>query len=452
MALISTPPDAIRELPSHRTEFSKTFELPGNARRFIARQRRVHVPADIEKYKVGGFPSWEDVDLDFVLQGAVYGVGNAWYACSIERSRIAYTYTSKLEGHVEIELAKIDGQPLHFHALRFAPVVAGNKLTFPAFLPDLDLEFEARAEGLFVNKILHSDQAPRRFTWHIERDRDCPLKVNCETQGHDNHGELDSGRKNAKKGDKCRRIEMQHDVKEVAPGKLQTAQDFEEIWTGRTFYHDDERRLQPDDAKIYPVWIDQDITQPITATIDDGYTGGGFPTTWFYTQPTNFFGYYSLAAYSNGWRFAIGVPQGSTITLAELKVEVTSVVGAGNTLTLYAYDVDDAPQFASVTVLPTTVAPITTASVTQVLTAVGQVATNTTTIVQEIVNRAGWVTGNHISFVNRNPVTVGGTDGGYIEDYTNPGTNEPVLEITFTTPAVTNIVPRTMPAGWMRRF
>ena len=285
MALITPPPGAIEELPSHRTEFSKTFRMPGEQFKFIARQRRVHVPGDVNMYTQGGFPDWQDVDLDWVLGPSGYYVPNAWYTCQVETGRIAYAYTSKLEGRVEIELAKIDNIAVAALSLNFSPVVNGDTITFPSLLPDLDLEFVARAEGLYVNKILHSDAAPRNFTWHIEKSKDCPLKVNCETQGHDNHGELEPSRNNAKKGDKCRKIEMKHQVDDVPPQKLQEAQDFEETWTGRTFFHDDERRLQPEDAKVYPVWIDQDIIQPITATIDDGYTGGGFPTTWYYNLP-----------------------------------------------------------------------------------------------------------------------------------------------------------------------
>ena len=228
MSLIATPPDAIEELPSHRTEYSKTFRMPDNQFKLITRRRRVHVPGDISTYKQGGFPDWQDIDLDFTLVGGVYDVKNAWYSCRVERDRIAYSYTSKLQGEVEIELTKIDKAPVGTLPLHFAPVVSGNKITFASLLPDLDLEFEARAGGLYVNKILHSDAAPRNFTWHIEKDKDCPLLVNCETQGHDNHGELNSGRNSAKKGDKCRRLEMQHQVTDTDPKKKHSAQDFEE--------------------------------------------------------------------------------------------------------------------------------------------------------------------------------------------------------------------------------
>lgn len=454
MALITPPPGAIEELNSWRTQFSKTYRMNGRENKQIIHRRPVHVPGDIAAYRKGGFPDFQDIDTDLELRPEGYCIKNGWYECCIEVGRIAWRYTSKLDGIVHIELARIGSQIVSELPLQFNPVLVGNTLTFPAILPGLDIQFIARASGLFCNKILRSTTVPRVFGWRIECSKDCPLQINTTTQGYDNYGLQDLDRQSAGKGDVCRRIEMQHSVVDATPNELAVAQIFTETWTGRTFTHDMERRLQPQIDCVYPVLIDQDIIQPITANLDDGYGISGY-TTWYYNNAINYFGYASGTgnSYYGGWRFPLAVPQASVITLAELIVNVTSVIGAGNSFDVFAEDVDDAAAFADTTRLPQNIAPITTASGTHTFTSTGLQTANVTSVVQEIVSRPGFTSGNNIAFVHRNLANTGpATDAGYWEDYSNVGTNESVLEVTFTSPIGANIVPRTMPIGWLRRF
>jgi len=427
--VITPPPEAVQELVDERTQHSKTFEMPNNERKLIASLRRVHVPEGKE---------WVDVDTDFELTGDQYTVKNALYTCTVDRDRIAYTYTSKVKGVVEIELMKIGNQPVKSLTLNFAPEVTDNRILFPSLLPDLDLEFVALAEGLYVNKILHSAAAPRDFTWWIEQDQDCPLRVNMQTQGHDNDGLVAQDRQGQKKGNVCRKLEMVHDVQDVTKKKLDSACEFGETWTGRTYKRDDENRLVLDDECEYPVWIDQDITQPVTADADDGYSvsNGGFINSF----ANNYGGYFSSGAYYPFARFlALNIPQGSSITLADYIINITSVPVAPNTMDIYAYDVDNAAQFAIGGPRPET-SPKTTAKTVAALDSAGLKTYNVTALLQEIVDRPGWVALNNVAFFMLNPVSTGGSYGAYIEDYSNAGTNEPVLEVTFLPPAITQQV------------
>lgn len=434
--IIPMPGGAIREIEEERTQHSKTFEMPNGRKKLVASLRRAHIPDDIDKWRSGDSVGWVDIDTDFELKGNQYTVKNTWYTCTIETDRVAYSYISKDKGLVEIELRKIGNQAVENLTLTLKPVAKENVLTFPGLVPDLDLEFVARAEGLFVNKIIHSASAPRDFTWGIEQDADCPLHVNMKTRGHDNHGVKSPNRTSGRKGDTCRKIEMVHDVRDMPAQKHASACEFGETWTGRAYKRDDERRLVIDDEVEYPVWIDQDIVQPITADADDGYsvTNGNF-----YTSLTQFFGAYGGYLYYPFARFlALNIPPGSTIVLADLIVNVPTISASGNTGMIRGYDVDNAAQFAVGGPRPES-SPQTTAGISANLTTTGLKTFNITSILQEIIDRPGWAALNDfaLSFLEFTP---GGINGGYIEDYSDALGNEPTLEITFDPPPTDSAV------------
>ena len=420
------PAGAVREETAARTECGKLYTLESGAKQLVVTQSPQHLPTDLQAYEAGLPTGWIDFDLDFYqFPDGGFGVKSAWYTCYIEPQHIHWTYQSLRYGRVQIWLTHLGTVEVEQADLHFEPVIDGSYLRFLQVVPDLDLVFEAKKSGLFLYKILHSDQAPREFTWMIEQPEGSPLNVNTETIGRDNHLEHDPTRARASRRNRCRPLDMRHEIELLST----TRREFRESWTGRTFERDDEGRRGLRDDCVYPAWIDQDVTEPITATVDDGYEST-FPS-FYNANIQNFFGYYVGNTYLPFFRFqTVAIPNAQLIDNATLTIEVLSLYNGGNTMTVFGYDTDSSAPWSSPAVLPSMV-PRTSASTTAVLTAAGTVALDVTGIVQEIVARGQWPMGGNLSFFLDDPVTVGGNYGGYIEDYTNAGTNEAVLTVTF---------------------
>lgn len=419
---IRTPVGAV-EIVSARTEHAKLFQMPNQKRKLIVSRRQQHTrEGDI----------WRDIDTDFERSGNTFHVKNACYRCTIQTDRILYQYESKANGTVRVELTHIGINEVRTLPALFNPIVSGNTITFHNLLPDLDIVFEAKANGLYVYKILHSASAARDFTWLIERSSDSPQVINRATEGHDNHGLQSPLRRAERRRNVCRRIEMRHSVTNEMPRHLDIAESFNECWTGRTFWRNLEGVQQLADDVEYPVFIDQDITEPITVNIDDGYQT--FPTIYFYNTNTQaFFGYYGTNTYYDFFRFRdINLARGEDIELAELTVNVNSVYGAGNSHTVYGYDTDSSAVWANPGVLPSNVTR-TTATANISLTSTGLQTVDVTTIVREITARSGWTNGNDMSLFFAQAGTTGANNGGYIENYEGAG-QEPFLEITLAAP------------------
>ena len=126
----------------------------------------------------------------------------------------------------------------------------------------------------------------------------------------------------------------------------------------------------------------------------------------------------------------VTVPQGATIDSATLTLNITDVTGAPDT-TLYGVDVDDAAAFADPGNLPSA-ATRTTASADPDPASAGTKVITITTIVQEIVDRGGWASGNAMAFVVAD--NAGSGDNTWsVEDYEDEeGTAKATLDITYT--------------------
>lgn len=134
-----------------------------------------------------------------------------------------------------------------------------------------------------------------------------------------------------------------------------------------------------------------------------------------------------------GLRFqsVTGPVSGATINSATITFNVTNINGTPNT-TFYGVDADDPAVWANPGNLPSN-ATQTTASATG-LTATGSQQVDVASIVQEIVNRAGWASGNDMAFVCED--NAGSGDNSWVaEDYQAAGTAEAVLDIDYTNPA-----------------
>lgn len=164
----------------------------------------------------------------------------------------------------------------------------------------------------------------------------------------------------------------------------------------------------------------------VTDTADDGYEG-------------TFFGFDTslVASGFNGFETGVGfvrflnvtVPQGATIDSATLTLNITGITGTPDT-TLYGVDEDNAAAFADPGNLPSAAAR-TTASADPDPAGTGTKVITITSILQEIVDRGGWASGNALAFVAVDNAGSGANAWG-AEDYGDAGTAEAVLDITYT--------------------
>jgi hypothetical protein len=130
----------------------------------------------------------------------------------------------------------------------------------------------------------------------------------------------------------------------------------------------------------------------------------------------------------------IDIPQGATIDSATLTLKRISTSGSP-TINIYGSDVDNAPAWGS----GNRVKDITkTAAFTVLDTANATSANDVTAIIQELVDRPGWASGNDISFGFFQPST-GGNWKGY--SFEKGGADIPTLDITYTAGGGVTAVP-----------
>lgn len=133
-----------------------------------------------------------------------------------------------------------------------------------------------------------------------------------------------------------------------------------------------------------------------------------------------------------GLRFrAIGVPQGATIVAARLRFVVDEPDAVSTSLQIRAHAVDDAPEFSTAT-RNVSSRPLTTASTMWAppsWSTVGQTqdSPDLTSVVQEVISRAGWVSGNDMALI----LTGVGERTG--EAFEGSASTAPLLHIEFET-------------------
>lgn len=161
----------------------------------------------------------------------------------------------------------------------------------------------------------------------------------------------------------------------------------------------------------------------VTDTADDGYEGGeGISTGTVSAGMSAGITKYAFLRFLN-----VTVPQGATIDLATLTLNIVDVSSPDTTL--YGVDADNAAAFADPGNLPSA-ATWTTASADPDPAGTGTKVVTITTIVQEIVDRGGWASGNAMAFVAAG--NSGFFSGWEAEDYEAAGTAEATLDITYT--------------------
>ena len=172
----------------------------------------------------------------------------------------------------------------------------------------------------------------------------------------------------------------------------------------------------------------------VGASADDGYWGTGFSPTYDNTATTFIVGSF-FGAHGSIWaRFTnVTIPNAATISSASLQVNpgVTSSASCGTSIVGIANDNAAAPANFSDANAPS--GGLTTATVSWTFGAwtagTWDTSPDISTVIQEIINRAGWSSGNALVVEGRY-VTVSSYRQG--STYDSSSTVAPKLDITYT--------------------
>lgn len=381
----------MQEIKSKRTLKAKHFDLGGNKRRCIASVADVHYRDEQGRL--------QDIDLTPSDKGTHFENTTAPYKVQVSKTSVSLTYQSRTLGTASMTLVRA-GTAKSFN---IDPVVTRNKITYRDIVPDCDIILHLYPRGVEWFKVLKSASAPKEFEWQIEHDDECAFKMNARHAGRDKQK---------------RKIELSKSETPNAAPIGKKAFTFAEAFTGRVSHIKDKKTRQRGwiDTPEYPVIIDASITEEVAAGDDDG-TGLEFfsviggstvfssktvgPIATQIVLETAFAGNTSTFTKFHADIYNlftnVGIPSKSTINSAVLKGRLLAVVGS-NPFLVKGQDDDNAaiattgPAFFA---LPRTSAEV-TGSITTAET--GTRSFSITNIVQEIVNRAGWASGNNMQF------------------------------------------------------
>jgi len=150
-----------------------------------------------------------------------------------------------------------------------------------------------------------------------------------------------------------------------------------------------------------------------------------------------------------GLRFLnVTIPPGSTVTAATLSLNISSLTYDDIDLDMYAEDTDDAGTFttAASNVSGRT---LTTATVQWIEGSAGagvQVSPDISTIIQEVIDRGGWASGNDIAIILR-----GRTNDCRFEAIDGASGTYSTLDITYTAPGGSGVPKHAMYYARARR-
>lgn len=360
------------EVVEKRTLTSKTFRLGPREFHISKRGKPIHYLED------GSFKEIDlGVDANFRVEKAPYKLR------LLAAGKVGYHYISRANGGwMEMELVSLDGQPVGKVQRRRD----GDKVRW-TISPDVSMYLQAKPTHPEIFKVYGS--APHTTAWKITASDDFPGQFNPSTRGKDSAGD---------------NLEI---LTEYIAGI------FTETWTGRVSrIPEGERRRrmkQWSSDPVFPALVDAAITENIEAGADDGMlivsqgqpeilsTAGTLVACGTSAWTTG-----GARDYS-GLRFqTLAIPAGATIVSATLTLNITENVGfgAGPNIKIFGNDVDDAPAWHLTLNPPNDISKTT---------AFANLAANTprqlgkqidvTTVVAEIVARAGWVTGNDLALV-----------------------------------------------------
>jgi len=349
----------MREIIEKRRPHCKVFDLGGRRRKLIASVAPLHYVRD---------GKIEDIDTTPFRGDRHFEVTKAPYRLKIDPERPAYLYTNENGRQVEVELIEVGGAPIQ--AAQGIQEDAGV-IRWVNIAPQTDVMFKPLRKGIEALVVLYGPEAPRQWKWRVRGEKELLLSP----KGHDARQQV---------------LELSHQW----DGDELTIE-----WAGRATSRQKLRQKQGFSEDIFwPVVIDPTINESIVNGADDVYTyyRPGFIDIFNSTRATVFAGSSGSARDYAGFRFrSLGVPQGAMIQSASLSVDVTLAFQAVP-VSVYGDDVGDAAAWSVSNRVRNITRTTAVANVT--LSATGIYPIPVTGIVQEIVARSDWASGNAMRF------------------------------------------------------
>lgn len=406
---------------------ARIYELdePGKLRaRYTTAPR--DMPVDFAAWRRGERVEFVECAPGWVRQGNEYRAAGAWCNVTIKSDLSLIQYRSKAgTGAVDLSLDRLGGARVARY--RGTPQIRGTSLVFLDVATDYDLVFKLTNIGLRIFKRLKSSAAPKSNEWVVDELNSDFVQVNYRTEGQDNED-----RTAVRDTDLRKRRDVQLTQEFPAPGR------FRETWTGKTVRVDNTTRQRTlEDDVAYPVYIDFDITETVPGDQDGAatiYSYWGSGIFWYenhgWVQPSN------KGHYSAHFRFtSVAVPNGATIDYCRFGIYINYVSGPQvDGMNWYFQGVDDAPAWSHGYIYGGGAPYLKNLATTNydyidVGTTGQKYATGMAAALQEIVNRAGWASGNDLrvmGFFTGNWVT----EYIYFDEYfdSNPAT----LDVDYT--------------------
>jgi len=421
------------EVIEKRTMSSKTYDM-GNGQ-FV-----VYQGAGAYHYKedpLDDMEQWKEVDLSWRQVGDRYIMDTAPYIVELLTDGVGYTYTSRMGGSVEVRLTKVGGKNVDSLSLSKVPRINLDntaQLGYFNILPRLGFRFDLKSLGIEIYKLIGSAQGPKGFEWRITRDISGKFSVKKTIVGLDNQQ---------------RWLDVSTIIgpeDRTQPEKIRYT--IAETFNDRTVIIDPVTRIRSysDDVK-YPIEIDQDISEDISVTQDDGSERfyNGSHAQWRYmtnaSQDNLTAGSFWDSDLYPGFRFqTVAIPEDATITQAYLKPKIKTFHGSSTVIELnfYADDIGDAPAWG-VGEYPADMTNTTAVANFEINTSIHSVgdvlSIPITSILQEIVDgpAAGtWASGNDIRFGGFPAGLAGNSHACKFYDYVHGAANACDLEIWYT--------------------
>jgi len=381
----------MREFVKKRKLRSKIFDLGG-------RKRMLRTGIKKPLHYVGDKGELEDIDLTPTLDRGQHFISKAPYKARIGLDFPGYRYTGE-RGTVSAELVAINGNPI----AKREPDYGDKRFCWRGISLDTDCAIIPRNARLDAIITLHSENAPRSFTWEILGDKTMMRPV----IGRDAKG---------------RPLNLEQEWN----GDRLTI-----TWTGEITERKHARKKQPSPGPAYPVWIDPTVNEAITAGADDA-------TSFFYGGMTFFdataaigaIGYAAIYQYV-GFRFqGVALPnisEISSVDSATLTIDVT-LADDGVSIRVYGNDVNDAAVWANPGNLMGNITKTAAFANFSSFSSTGTKNIDVSSIIQEIISRAGWASGNDLALV----AFPTGTTYASIAMYEHATRQEAQLDITYT--------------------